>query len=188
MLTTLLALTLVASLDADLAFCAKAEKDPEGDIVLKESTDPDGNKGVRTCAYVAATTMETYQTLVDYASFPKWMDKVEKTGVKWVDGEVALVDYELDTMAGTFKYQLRRVHQPGRRVEWKRVSGDFKNITGIYTFVPIAGDKGSYFILETYVDPGKAIPGFIESYFRVKGAKRLIEDIREEIGRRYKGK
>lgn len=188
MLNTLLALTLVAGLDADLAFCAKAEKDPAGDIVLKETTDTAGNKGVRTCAYVAATTTETYQTLIDYASFPKWMDKVEKIDVKWVDSEVALVDYHLDTIAGDFKYQLRRLHQPGKRVEWSRVSGDFKKITGIYTFVPIAGDKGSYFILETYVDPGKAIPGFIESYFREKGAKRLIEDIREEIGRRYKGK
>lgn len=188
MLNTLLALTLVAGLDADLAFCAKAEKTHDGDIVLKQTTDAAGNKGVRTCAYVAATTLETYQTLVDYPTFTKWMDKVEKIGVKWVEADVALVDYQLDTIAGDFEYQLRRVHQPGKRVDWSRVSGDFKMITGIYIFVPIAGESGSYLIHESYVDPGKAIPGFIESYFRDKGAKRLIEDIRDEIGRRYKGK
>lgn len=188
MLNTLLALTLVAGLDADLAFCAKAEKSHDGDIVLTQTKDAAGNKGVRTCAYVGATTMETYQTLIDYASFPQWMDKVEKVGVKWVDAEVALVDYHLDTIAGDFKYQLRRVHQPGRRVDWSRVSGDFKMITGIYTFVPIEGTQASYLIHESYVDPGKAIPGFIESYFRDKGAKQLIEDIRDEIGRRRKGK
>lgn len=186
MLSAILALTLVTGLDADLAFCAAAEKKPDGDIVLKATTDTHGNKGVRTCAYVPATTAETYAVLIDYKSFPKWMDKVEKVDVQWVDAKTALVDYQLDTFVGDFKYRLRRVHEPAKHVEWARVEGDFKLITGTYDFVPIAGDKGSYFILETYVDAGKAIPGFVENYFREKGARRLVEDIREEVERRGK--
>jgi uncharacterized membrane protein len=168
-------------------FCDKAEMKADGDINLVPMTK-NGVRGIRACAYVAATTEETYAALTDYPSFPRWIDKVEKIDAKWDDAQVAMVTYTLGTMFGSYHYTLRRVHQKDKRVEWSRASGDLKVIDGTYDFTPIPGQKASYLIMETYLDPGVKMPGFIENYFREKGSRRLMNDIREEVARRQKAK
>ena len=182
----LLALLLVQATPswAD-SFCDKAERKNDGEIVLKKFT-VNGLKGIKACAYVDATTDQTYAALTDYASFPKWIDKVDKIAVEWPTPQTAMVSYTIGTLFGDFKYVLRRVHQKPFHVQWTRESGDFKTVNGAYTFIPIAGTSASYFIIETSMDPGVKMPGFIENYFQEKGSRRLVQDIRDEVTRRNK--
>lgn len=186
-LTTLFVL-LSSAVPAHADLCAKAVRKADADVVLEAVKDAKGNGGVRACIYMDSTTDEVYATLTDYPSFTKWMDKVDKIKAEWSDDKTALVDYTVGTMFGDWKYQLRRTHDPVlKKIWWERTTGDFKTVKGEYHFYAVPGDaKGSLFLIETYVDPGKSVPSFVQNYFQEKGTRRLLKDIREETRKRRK--
>jgi hypothetical protein len=97
-----------------------------------------------------------------------------------------MVDYEIGTMFGTYRYRLERIHDKEKAVRWLRVSGDLKHVSGRYAFIPIEGSKASLLVIETFVDPGKPIPGFIENYFTQKGTRQIMEDVRDQVAKRGK--
>lgn len=184
----LISITLAAILHAAppqaLELCKKVTLKPGSEVVLKEAISPTGSKGVVACAYMDAPGDRVYAALTDYDSFPKWIDKVDKTETKWVEPTVAMVKYTLGTFFGDYIYTLRRVHVQDQSIEWVRTEGAFKEVAGRYDFLPSPSGAGSLFVTESFVDPGVAMPGFIEEYFRVKGLKRLVDDIRKETARR----
>ncbi len=166
------------------AVCDGLEKNGNGKILVIEVKDADDNPGARTCGFIAAQPQEVYDALSDYETFPRWMDKVKKIELEWKDAKTANVTYEIGTFVGSFTYVLERLHYPPKRVTWTKIGGDFKLIVGSYDFYPV--DGGTVLILESYVDPGVYMPGFVESHFREKGARRIIEDVRNEVKRRQK--
>lgn len=168
--------------------CDQAEKSPDGAVALVAAISGTGVKGVRACAYIAAPVTTVYGVMTDYPSMPRWIDKLKKINVRWLDAESAIVSYEISTLFGAWRYTQRRIHTKNRNIRFVAVGGDLKSIEGQYEFRPVAGrPTASYFYLESFVDPGQHIPEFIVSYFREKATRRLIEDIRSESTRRTTG-
>ncbi len=188
MLTAVLAMALAGMIGmSDAEFCATVAAKADGDIRVEERTSDDGVRGARFCGWVDAKPDEVYAVLTDYASFPKWLNKVEKTTTTRVDEKTIDVAYEMDFTFKTAKYVLRRVHFPAEReVRWTRHSGDFKSLTGRYHFLPGPEGKGTWLVMEQYADAGMWVPGFVRDSLQQGASRRLVDDVRAEVARRRK--
>lgn len=65
-----------------------------------------------------------YQVLVDYASYPEFVDGVTSIEVHHQDDASAKVTYNLNLIK-TFSYTLNLSHEPNKSVSWSLVDGDF---------------------------------------------------------------
>lgn len=126
---------------------------------------------------------KVYQVIVDYESYPEFVDGVSDVKVIEQDEKGALVEYNLN-MIKTFTYRLKLHHDRPHSVTWEFESGDFfKKNRGAWKLKDLGNGKTEvdYEVeLEVKVFAPKAIinklatkslPAMLESYH--KRAKAL---------------
>lgn len=65
-----------------------------------------------------------YQVLIDYSSYPDFVDGVTSIEIHSQDENSAKVTYNLNLIK-TFSYTLNLTHEPNKSVAWSLVDGDF---------------------------------------------------------------
>lgn len=76
-----------------------------------------------------------YDVIIDYASYPEYMEGVSAIDILEQDEDGALVEYSLNIIK-TFKYTLRLTHDRPNSVTWEFESGDmFKKNNGSWELV-----------------------------------------------------
>lgn len=159
--------------------------------------EPKGNvRGVEATKVIDTSFKALLKTVTDYDNFTEYMPNVDKSKiVKEVSGD-KLVETELDFGLFDVEYTLKMSKtvedsnsKSFAKVSWKRVSGEMKEIEGYWLLYKIHKKDSSGKEKEgvavkyvSYVDPGLAIPGWIQDML-TEGA---VPDLFEAIEKRSK--
>ena len=177
----LLMTALMAGVADEERLCRQVDAE---EWAVVERVSRDGVKGGRACSYVAAPPKHVYAVLIDYESYPAWMDKMGATTVQWSSDVTAEVGYRLELRWGEFNYTMLRTHEPPEHIRWVMTEGDFAQVDGYYRLQPAADGQHTLLFLEQYMDAGRYVPGFIERYIQQRASRQLLQDIRDETMRR----
>jgi carbon monoxide dehydrogenase subunit G len=143
-------------------------------ILIESIDDANGIPGVRATFVVQATRQEIWATLLDYNNFPGVFEGIDDMKVLDSDENGAHVEFWIDAVLRKLHYVLFRDYvEPGRRLTWKRVSGDMKDIHGSWQILDTADPDRKLVIYESFVDIGFAV---VTWAIRL-GAKRKAEDM-----------
>jgi ribosome-associated toxin RatA of RatAB toxin-antitoxin module len=162
----------------------------KGELLLVE-TKPDGTLGQTTSfASVAAPSDLALETLLDYESYPTWVPRVVKIGVKRPEADTFDVAYELDAPGKNYKYTIRfKVDREKRVIDGSWLAGDMKDGHWTWKFEPqdgktivtyvFTGDvSGQSRLLQALDDSQKTLSsglGLASSFIMAKAAKTEIE-------------
>lgn len=126
-----------------------------GEVIIEDVTAPDGVPGLRVSFLVEASREAIWSVLVDYENFTRVFRGVDRLKVLEEDGHGARVEFWVDAVLKDLHYVLYREYvEPGRRLTWRRVSGDLKRIHGSWEILDTDDPDRQLLVYESYVDIG----------------------------------
>jgi uncharacterized membrane protein len=81
----------------------------------------------------------------------------------------------------TYTYSLKHVMQPYSKINFRRVSGEMKEVEGSWRFLPLEGGTKMMLVYELQVTPGKLIPGFVMRSSLRKGLPEALTSVRDRV-------
>lgn len=135
---------------------------------------------------VEAPIEVAFDAIVDYESFPRWQNAVERIEVidHTSEGLGQTVRLYVDAKIRKIDYTLRYRYERPARIEWDFVEGNgMRDVDGVYTFEDLGGGR----CRATYklgADPEVPVPGFVLRRTHKQLVQRSVEDLKREAERR----
>ena len=166
--------TVVGGVDWDTLFA--------GEMVVETVQHPDGFSGLRASFTVTAARERIWAVLVDYANFPKLFPDIHKMRVLAQDQDGAQVEFWINAIVAHYHYVLyRHYDEPGRRLTWTRVAGDFKRIEGSWEIRDTPRPEVHVLVYESYVDISGVVPAALVRLAATRKAREMGERLRHWI-------
>lgn len=113
---------------------------------------------------IDAPVKAVWDVICDKEAAPGYIEDLKRSKIleKGVENGIGFHRVEQDMkmgLLGTFNYTVKHRHQPYDRIDFKRESGDLKDIEGYWEFVPLKGGDKTLLIYQLHIDPGLLIPG-----------------------------
>ncbi len=127
-----------------------------GSFVLVDE-DKDGKlRSTISASLVEASPAQVREVLTDFASYSAWLPQVTRSEIVNEKGAVTDVEFTLSFRFAVFSksldYGLRYKPKGDDRIEWHRLSGDFEDNRGAWSWVPLEHKKRTAVFYEFYVD------------------------------------
>lgn len=153
-----------------------------GEVVVETIKHPDGFSGLRASFTVAAGRERIWAVLVDYANFPQLFPDIDKMHVLAQDQDGAQVEFWVNAVVARYHYVLyRRYDEPGRRLTWTRIGGDFKRLEGSWEIRDTPRPGVSLLVYESYVDIGGVIPKALVRLEAMRKAREMGQRLQHWI-------
>jgi hypothetical protein len=132
-------------------------------------------------ASIAASAVDCFRVLTDFASYPEWSGPVTECHVvdRYPDGLPRRVEFALDFTLKTIRYVLEYSYEPPLVARWHLVEGDVKDVHGSYEFRERDGRVEATCTQE--IDVGFWIPGPLKRTFEAKALRDSVEDFRRAV-------
>lgn len=153
-----------------------------GEVVVETVKHPDGFPGLRASFTVAAGRERIWAVLIDYANFLKLFPDLDKIRVLAQDQDGAQVEIWVNAVVAHYHYVVyRRYDEPGRRLTWSRIGGDFKRLEGSWEIRDTPRPGVSLLVYESYVDIGGVIPKALVRLEAVRKAREMGQRLQHWI-------
>ncbi|MGE3678668.1 MAG: SRPBCC family protein [Burkholderiales bacterium] len=131
----------------------------DGEILIEQVTNHEGIHGLRAAFLVRARPEAVWSLLTDYKRLPGVLGNVEELRVLDENAHGARVRLRVRAAWMRFDYVLQRDYeQPGRRLSYRRVEGDFRSISGEWVIRRGPDDEHQLVVCQSYVDIGALLP------------------------------
>lgn len=136
---------------------------------------------------IEAPIETSFETIVDYESFPGWQDAVDSVEVlsRTKDGLGENVRLFVDAKVRKIDYQLRYSYARPTEIRWEFVDGNgMGDMDGVYTLESLgpARTRATY---KLGADPEIPVPGMVLRRTHKTLVKRSVEDLKAEAERRH---
>ncbi|HZZ96337.1 MAG TPA: SRPBCC family protein [Jatrophihabitantaceae bacterium] len=131
---------------------------------------------------VSAPADKIIDALTDFDTFPDWQAAVLECEVLERDdeGRGSLVRMKVDAKIRKVDYVVRYTYDLPNSLGWDQESGDLKENTGRYTFVP--GDDGTTEVtVDIVAEVGFFVPGPMKKLIRDQSLKNSIRELKKRV-------
>ena len=138
---------------------------------------------------IAATPLDCFTAIVDFASYPKWAGGIEEATIleRDADGVGRIVEYHLNMRIKTVRYVLEYAYHKPAELTWHAVDGDVESIEGAYNFRKL-GQQRTEATCRQLVDLGFWIPGPLRALAEQAALRQSVLEFKREVERRLAGK
>lgn len=151
-------------------------------VIVEEVKSDTGIPGVRAYFLVKASRERIWSTLLDYDNFPYIYQGIERMRILNQDQNGARIEFWVDAVLTNLHYILQRDYaEPGHRLEWRKVSGDLKQISGSWEIHDTDYLGKKLLIYNSYVDIGFSLVSWAVRQGAKTKAKEMGYRLREWI-------
>ena len=151
-----------------------------GEVTVESVTNDSGIPGVRAVFLVTASRERVWETLLDYENFPVFFEGIDRMKVLDEDDQGAHVEFWIDAVLKKLHYVLYRDYaDPGRRLNWKRVSGDLKDIQGSWSIMETPFPGKLMLVYDSYVEINFPIVTRIVRFGAMGKAEKMAHKLRQ---------
>lgn len=148
----------------------------DGDVLIENLTNEEGVHGLRAAFLVKARPEAVWSLLTDYTRLREVLANVEELQVLEESAQGARVRFRVRFALADFHYTLQRDYeQPGRRLTYRLVEGDFKSLSGEWALRKGPDDERQLVVCESFLDAGFFVP---TAWVRSRAADDLRETAR----------
>ena len=158
-----------------------------GEILLdsQKFSTPDGTTRGRALAvgFIRASKDKLLETLLDYASYPQYMSRMQKAEVYERTTTQVNVKFTIKLLI-TVVYHLKHYfNRATGTMTWeldRSKPNDIRDTTGSWYFQPYK--NGCIAFYSVTVDSGHAIPGWLEDYMTKRDLPNILRAVRTRVG------
>lgn len=121
-----------------------------------------------------------FDTLVDFAQYPKWFRVISAAKIEEADADACRwrVRYELDAILKTITYTLSYEGEKPHRLTWKATAGDLKAIEGEYLLVELEPGLTEATCTQA-IDVGMWVPGIVRRAFEQSAVRDSVVEFKK---------
>jgi hypothetical protein len=158
-----------------------------GEILLdsQKFSTPDGTTRGRALAigYIRAGKDKLMDTLLDYASYPLYMPRMQKAEIYERTPARINVKFTIKLLV-TIVYHIKHYfNRAGGTMTWeldRSKPNDIRDTTGSWYFQPYKNGCIAYYSVA--IDSGHAIPGWLEDYMTKRDLPNILRALRTRVG------
>jgi hypothetical protein len=144
---------------------------------------------VEVAGLVAHSSDRVWAVLTDFESQPSWQPSTQEARIVRTDGNHVWVDERLSFFLIGVRYRMIYTLEPDiGTVSWildEAEEHDIGGTTGAWILERIAGGQSTLLTYRAWIDTGRRVPEFIESFLLERALPALIESVRVEADRRF---
>jgi uncharacterized membrane protein len=131
---------------------------------------------------VNAPVDKIVDALTDFEALPDWQASVIECEVLERDGEGrgSLVRMKVDAKIRKVDYVVRYSYDLPNGLSWEQTSGDLKENTGRYAFVPNA-EGGTEVTVNIVAEVGFFVPGPMKNLIREQSLKNSMRELKKRV-------
>ncbi len=154
----------------------------EGEVIFLE---PEGQNMLAAVVRIEAKPEFVWEIMLDHERVPNYVkelreSKLLETGENW---KVLQHKLKMSPFLPRFEYVFREQYGPGYTIQFNRISGAFRELTGQWKLVSEKGDDHALLLYTTYVDFGWFIPKSWVKKGINKRVPKLLKAFRDEVYR-----
>jgi ribosome-associated toxin RatA of RatAB toxin-antitoxin module len=173
----------IAAVPPNMVLAPAAAKTSEAETITEETI---GGKSFSVSREVVhAKPEQVWQVLTDYSNAPRVFPMLKKCQVLEDHGCVKVVKHRITPSGpvGTYEYTLQIKEVPCKIMEWHRISGDFKEVDGLWKLEPIDGGHSTLVTYSSHVNGGLFFPQMmIKRQFRID-TPQVMASLRKQAER-----
>jgi ribosome-associated toxin RatA of RatAB toxin-antitoxin module len=153
-----------------------------GEVLVEDVRSDQGVEGLRAMFLVRASPRAVWDLLTDYQHYREVFTNVEDLDILEQTNQGARIHFTVKAAWLHFHYTLQRDYtEPGRRLTWRRVAGDFKNLAGEWLIQD--GPDGDHTIVtcESFVDLGFLVPSALVRDGATAEMKSTMHRLRDRL-------
>lgn len=155
-----------------------------GEVIVDPIENDHGVRGVRASFMVKASREAIWSRLIDYPRFQETFEGIERMRVLKENDKGADVEFWVDAVLTKLHYVLHREYaEPGRRLTWKRISGDLDDIQGSWRILDTDEDSRKLLVYESYVAIGFAVANWAIQQGAMRKARKMGIRFRRHVER-----
>lgn len=154
----------------------------EGEVIFLE---PEGRNMLAAVVQIEAAPDFVWELMLDHERVQNYVDELRDSKILESGEDWKIIQHKLkmSPLLPRFEYVFREDYGPGYTIEFERVSGAFRELTGTWKLLSKKEDEHSLLMYTTYVDFGWYIP---KSWVRGginKRVPKLLNAFRDEVYR-----
>jgi ribosome-associated toxin RatA of RatAB toxin-antitoxin module len=176
------------------AYSAEAwERLRRGEIITTnvEERSPEGNKlhTAEASGIIERAPDKVWDVVTDVESRPKYVPGNKEVRILRVEGNRIWTSQHLRVLLTNIHYGLITTLEPERGllrfVLDREVEHDIADTRGSWQLAPLNDARETLVRYRAWVDTGRPIPGFVQAFLTRRSLPRLVEGVRQEVGRRF---
>jgi len=156
----------------------------EGQCLLWTHVEDDGKKHFVCSAILLDSPLEAVWALIDDKEVsPEYLTGLEVSKIVGKEEDALLIYQETKpaALSKSFRYVVKHVPIPYKRVEFTRHSGDLRHIEGAWHFDGVNAGKKTLLVYELHIDPGRLFPQNFVARSQKKKLPQVMAEIRKKL-------
>jgi ribosome-associated toxin RatA of RatAB toxin-antitoxin module len=151
-----------------------------GEVIFLE---PEAGHMLKAVIRIDAPSLLAWEVMSDHERVPKYVKELRGIRILEEGENWKIIEHKLrmHTLLPLFHYAFREEYGPGYSINFERVSGSFKELTGSWKLIPQEDENHALLVYSTFVDVGWFIP---QSWIQKGINKRvplLLKAFRDEV-------
>jgi hypothetical protein len=155
-----------------------------GEVLVETIENSQGLPGLRAVFVVPAARERIWSVLLDYQHYAQIFTGIDKMQVLEQDAHGAKIEFWVDAVLRKYHYVVYRYYeQPGRRLTWRRLSGDLQRLEGSWEIRDTPERDVHLLVYESYVQVGGIVPLSLVRWSAMQKAREMGQGLRQWIAR-----
>jgi len=162
-----------------------------GAILTSEAAEPSqpDQRSIEASGIIRYPPGEVWTVVTDFESRPNYVSNSKEVHILRVDGARVWVAEHLKVLLMSIRFAVVCTLDPEHgSVSWmldKSTEHDIAGTTGSWQLVPLADGHETFVTYRAWIDSGKPVPNFIQSFMMKRTLPELIAGVRDEVHRRF---
>jgi uncharacterized protein YndB with AHSA1/START domain len=161
-----------------------------GETITTETKGVGSEKGdVLAAGIIRGSPQQVWTVLTEFERRPEFIAATKDVRVLQVDGNRVWIAEHLRVLLVNVRYSLINTLDPeSGLMSWvldKSVPHDIADTTGAWQLVPLAGGAQTLVTYRAWIDTGRPVPGFIESFLVKRSLPQVINGLRDQVQRQF---
>ncbi len=136
----------------------------KGEVIIKEDQSADrGGRKVQAAILIDSPVQLVWNTIIDCERAPEFMPDLKSCKFLERSGDTAIIEQEVKVsrLLPKTTYIYRSIYQKFRRIDFKRISGDLKDLEGSWVLERAGGGQQTIVVYSVFLDPGFFAPKWL---------------------------
>jgi ribosome-associated toxin RatA of RatAB toxin-antitoxin module len=136
----------------------------KGEVIVRENQSSDrGGRTVQAAILIDSPVQRVWNVIIDCEHAPKFMPDLKSCKFLQRTEDTAIIEQEVrvSRLLPKTTYIYRSTYQKFRRIDFKRIGGDLKDLEGSWVFESAGGGQQTIVVYSVFLDPGFFVPKWL---------------------------